>query len=92
MTNELQHISEEVERELAKLREWGPHDWQLERAIAAAKAATLDNEYDQIEHGIAEQNGRITKLIAAAEVALKEHPSRMFADAGHPGDERRVTQ
>ena len=67
----LQHISEEVERELAKLRKWTPRDWQLEREIAAAKAATLDNEYEQIEHRIAEQNARITKLIAAAEAALK---------------------
>ena len=59
---------------LAKLRKWTPRDWQLEREIAAAKAATLDNEYEQIEHRIAEQNARITKLIAAAEAALKEHP------------------
>jgi hypothetical protein len=54
---------------------------ELERAITAAKSATMDDDYDRIEREIAEQNERIAKLIATAEAALKDHSSRMFADA-----------
>jgi hypothetical protein len=78
--DKLQHISEEVEREVTKLRDGG-RDWQLEQAITAAKGTTMDDGYDSIDREIAEQDKRVAKLIATAESALKECSSRMFADA-----------
>ena len=76
--DKLQHVSEEVERELAKLRNWGPRD-----AITPTQSATLYHDYERIEREIAEQNERIANLIATAEAALKEYSSRMFADGDY---------
>ena len=39
----------------------------------------------ELAREMAEQNERIDKLIATAEVMLKEHSSRMFVDAGRGG-------
>ena len=93
MTDKAEHIREEIERELSRLRGWRPRERQLERAIitalkfvrdreAAERGRLMDDDYDGLARGMAEQNERIGKLIAAAEVMLREHSSRMFVEAG----------